>query len=280
MASKKRRFRAIKTSKDNMIEEQAQQGTQGISQAPVVESGFPQAGRESLAGDTVNPNPQQVSVSGILQTQAPPNPLVIPTNLSPAPGVGQTQTHSQDIVQPTAIPAPESTSVPPQDIELQKKSKSWIILVVLFIVIATVGGALYYFRSKAVKQAPKEEKVLPTPTLAPVTPTVSPATGSANLKVDYLQYEIRVLNGSGIKGEASKVKDSLEEEEFVVKDIDNADSSDYEKTIVRAKKDVSKEYLDALKKLLGNTYVLDTEEELRESADVDVIIIIGSSKKP
>lgn len=307
MARKKRRFTATRRRptvkrhravyKDSVAEEQTQnqegieQPQQGLQQAipqtPVVASGFPESSvsRSPLGSTVVVSNPQPQTTPPAQQSMATPTP-------PPAQGVVQTQ-QSQDArlgislrepvgsTMDTTVNSPrESTSIPPQNLEPQKKSKLWIILVVIIIIFAAVGGALYYFRTKAVKQAPKEEKVLPSATLAPVTPTVSPATGSANLKVDYLQYEIRVLNGSGIKGEASKVKDFLEEEKFVVKDIDNADSSDYEKTVIRAKKDVAKEYLDLLKSLLGKIYVLDTEEELGESASVDVIIIIGSSKKP
>lgn len=182
---------------------------------------------------------------------------------------------------PSSIANPEEiNSLPSQGNEPEKKSRLWIIIVIILIVLVAVGGALYYFRIREVKQITEENKVKESPTISSVTPTVSQATESANLKIDYLKYKIRVLNGSGIAGEASKVRGILEEEKFVVEDIDNADSSDYEKTIIRAKKDVSKEYIDTLKKLLGKIYVLDTEEELKESADVDVIIIIGSSQKP
>lgn len=277
-------------------QQQPQQSSQTISQAPVVENGFKQASMESLAGDTVNTSPQQVPTSGILQTQpassqtpqiqALPNTPLSSINSSPALGVGQAQTQAQkqDTTQPTTVPRPESTSIPPQDLEPQKKSKLWIILVILFVVIATVGGGLYYFRTKAVEEVAKEDKtnasLNPTPSQTPVVIESSPASESATVKIDLSKYKIQVLNGSGVKGEASKVKDILEKEQFVVQDIDNADSPNYEKTIVRAKKDVQKEYLDTLKKLLGKTYILDLEEDLEESASVDVIVIIGSSKKP
>lgn len=194
------------------------------------------------------------------------------------------QSPSQPIVNsnvPSSIVNPEEiNSLPSQGNEPEKKSKPWIVIVIILIVLVAVAGALYYFRIREVNQITKENKVKESPTISLVSPTVSQATESANLKIDYLKYKIRVLNGSGIAGEASKVRGLLEEEKFVVGDIDNADSSDYEKTIIRAKKDVSKEYIDTLKKLLGKIYVLDTEEELKEPADVDLIIIIGSSQKP
>lgn len=235
--------------------EEPQQSSQAISQTPVVESGFPEP--------SVPPAQQSVVI--------PTPPLA-----QPEP-VGQT-------ISPQANVSSVSASIPP-DLEPQKKSKIWLILIVILIVVAGVSGALYYFRTKAIQENTKEDKESstvskPSPTKTPVSADESSATESSVLKIDLSKYKIQVLNGSGVGGEASRLKDALEEEQFVVQDIGNADTSDYEKTIIRAKKDVQKEYLDKLKKLLGETYVLDTEEELGESADVDVVIIIGSSKKP
>lgn len=263
----------------------------------------PQGPKSDLPPPTIQayPQPQPIqpqSANAIAQPTISINPAPSPVSSEAKPIIDNLTTQpqgleakSETVQQVPAQPivntnAPsniansnEINSLPSQENEPEKKSKLWIIITVIVIVLIAVGGALYYFRIRELKQITKENKVEPSPTISSVTPTVSQATESANLNVS-LQYKIRVLNGSGISGEASKVRGLLEEEKFVVEDIDNADSSDYEKTIIRAKKDVSKEYIDTLKKLLGKTYVLDTEEELKESADVEVIIIIGKSQKP
>ncbi|MEK7534427.1 MAG: LytR C-terminal domain-containing protein [Patescibacteria group bacterium] len=317
MASKKRRFTTTKTKrrrstvkihdsleKKNIVEEQTQkqeapQQNPKALQTPVVESGFPQA--NAPVGSTVTTQAYRQPQPIQPQSQSEPTtvkPTII-SPMSPNPTPSPVSSETQGTAQPsspdaksgivlqesvgsrmnTSVKLNESTSIPPQDLEPQKKSKSWIVLVVILVMLAAVGGALYYFRTKAVKEIAKEEKFTLSPTQSQVTPTVYPATESAKLKVDYSKYEIRVLNGSGITGEASRVKDSLEEEKFVVKNIDNADASDYGKTVIKAKKDVSKEYLDKLKKQIEKKYVLDMEEELTESADVDVVIIIGNKKE-
>ena len=259
----------------------------------------PQAPFPSVYQPTIQayPQPQPIQPQ---PSQVTPQPAIIPSpvlrekkptidNLATQSPSLDTKSESmlQQPVQPIVttnapINIPSSNqmnSLPSQENEPEKKSGLWIIIVVVIILVVFIAGALYYFRTKEVKQITKEDKVEPSRTIPSVAPTVSQATESADL-IDYSKYKIRVLNGSGTTGEASKVKSLLEEEKFIVKDIDNAESSDYEKTIIRAKKDVPKEYLNKLNKLLGKTYVLDTEEELRESTDVDVIIIIGKSQKP
>lgn len=260
---------------------------------PVVGSGFPQPQVQPSAPvpTIVSPSPMPSAVYNQPQSTQPLN------NSTPQP-------QSQDAKLDFPKPSQQSKVVPsnpisgsdinslPQEFVPEKKSKLGIFIIIGLVIASMVGGGLFYFKSKPVEQAPKKEKALPasaTTSAAPAStssavkasslPAHSPSGESAAQKADYSKYQIRVLNGSGITGEAAKVKAYLEEEKFVVKDIDNAESSDYEKTVIKAKKDVPKEYLDPLKKLLQKTYVLDAQEELRESASADVTIIIGSKKQ-
>lgn len=300
----KKTVRDVPKDRDETQDVQPQAAQTPQDQAPVVESGFPQPQSAQPQPQPSQPFPQPTIVS------PPPTPINTQTTQTQASQDNSTlQPQSQDaklgiVLQQSDQPAVAQSSpisnsndintLPPEFVP-PKKSKLWLFAVVVLVIILIAGGVGFYFKSKSVKEPPKKEKEAAvsasssaTPasttsaTLAPtktqVTPTASQASESASVKVDYSKYEILVLNGSGISGEAAKVKDSLEEKKFVVKDIDNAESSDYEKTIIKAKKAVPKEYLDALKKLLGKTYVLDTEEELRESASADVTIIIGSKK--
>ena len=161
-----------------------------------------------------------------------------------------------------------------------KKSKLWIILAFV-VIIAAFGAGLYYFRQEVIlKSLEKKEEPSPTPSQIsePKESEAADATESAEIKADPSQYSIKVLNGSGTAGVAAKVRDILEEADFVVKDIGNADASTYEKTVIKAKKDVSKEFLDILRLELGKLYLLDSNEELEEDEGVDVVIIIGSQK--
>ncbi|HSA84364.1 MAG TPA: LytR C-terminal domain-containing protein, partial [Patescibacteria group bacterium] len=96
---------------------------------------------------------------------------------------------------------------------------------------------------------------------------------------DLSAYSISVLNGSGISGEAASLRTQLEDAEFVVDSVGNADTSDYTRTEVFAKEGVSEAYLNTLIKELEKTYEVNSvTETLDESESVDVEIIIGSTR--
>lgn len=105
---------------------------------------------------------------------------------------------------------------------------------------------------------------------------ISPTPIPTEVPVDLTKYSIRVLNGSEIEGEASKLKDALETEGFTVSSIGNASESSFLKTVIRTKTEVDEEYLEKLKTFLLKTYELEDVEELEESADDDIEIIIGA----
>ena len=63
-----------------------------------------------------------------------------------------------------------------------------------------------------------------------------------------------------------------------IAEIGNADNSDYEETIIQAKKNVDKVFLDKLKTALKESFVVADVEKLDEDAETDLVIIIGSKK--
>jgi len=185
----------------------------------------------------------------------------------PSTGVSQEPSSFSGVVRDTQT----------QDIEQPKNKKLWIVIAIVIISVFLVGGALWYFRENVMKRAAVKD-VTPVPSVLKNTPT--PATDSAKLEIDFSKYKIKVLNGSGIGGEAARTRDILSDEEFNVEEIGNADKLDYEGTIIMAKADVPREFLDKLKSVLEETYLLDASEELESTEDIDVVIIIGSSKQP
>jgi hypothetical protein len=88
-----------------------------------------------------------------------------------------------------------------------------------------------------------------------------------------------VQNGSGIPGEAGKVKDLLTTAGFKVSSTGNATSYDFTKTVIKAKVDVPAAFLTQLTTALGKTYTLDSNQALATSSANAVIVIVGSSKK-
>lgn len=152
-----------------------------------------------------------------------------------------------------------------------KRGKIWMSLFGLSIVLAFVVG-LFMYRGGTTNSAPLPAvEAIPTKE-SQISPTPIPEL------LDLSKYKIEVLNGSGIPGEAAKVKVFLEEEKFTVASIGNADRIDYQKTIIQAKKTVPKEFLEKLKAFLEQSYVLSDTAESSEAGEVDVVIIVGTEK--
>ncbi len=156
-----------------------------------------------------------------------------------------------------------SSDIPP------KKNFLWSILFVVVIVLLVLGGIFIY------KQFKNSEKDKVNVVTLSVTPTEIPTPQPT---VDLTKYSIKILNGSGIDGEASRQKTNLENSGFKISSIGNAANSNYTDTIIQAKKDTDKTFLDKLKKVLQNSYSLGEVTELPDSSASSVVVIIGSKK--
>lgn len=150
----------------------------------------------------------------------------------------------------------------------------WIILVIIIAAIVA-GGVWMYLAGSTKKEEPKtQEKTTTELEKEEITPTTAVATEEAKLD----KYEIKVLNGSGVAGEASRLEESLEEGGFVVSETGNADNYDYTDTIIQAKTGIEKNFLDELKRILTKSYVLGKDAPLEATDSSDVIVIIGNKK--
>lgn len=150
---------------------------------------------------------------------------------------------------------------------------SIIKYLLIFALGASVGGFVVYqnggkidFINKTLQKKELPQKVEVTP--AAIEPTEKP--------VNLTKYSIRILNGSERLGEASRLRNSLEEDGFKVSSIGNASESSFLKTIIMAKSDVDESFIEKLKDVLRRFYELDKTEKLKDSAEDDVEIIIGS----
>lgn len=120
----------------------------------------------------------------------------------------------------------------------------------------------------------KTQKPSPTPTIV-VSPSPTP---TPKILVDKPKVRIKVLNGSGVSGKASAVKEILKEKGYQEILTGNADSFDYEKTEVSVKKE--KTYLisvieEDLKKYVSSFKI----ETLSDKEASDIIIVIGKDFK-
>ena len=97
--------------------------------------------------------------------------------------------------------------------------------------------------------------------------------------VNLSKYKIKVLNGSGISGEASRVKALLEKAGFTVSSTGNATNYNYIKSVIQAKSEVEKEFINKLTEALSENYQVDAKAEpVNTSSPDEVVVIIGSAK--
>lgn len=152
--------------------------------------------------------------------------------------------------------------------------KKLIVGCLLLVVLVLLGVGIYLFRKDSLnKMAAKSAE---TATKAQETPVVEE---TAKKEVDLTKYGVKVLNGSGISGEAAKVKTLLEGIGFKVIGTGNAKESTFTETEISAKKEVDSEYLKILNETLAKSYSISTESaELSASGSADVVVTIGSSK--
>lgn len=153
----------------------------------------------------------------------------------------------------------------------------WIILPGIMLLGLLMGGIIAYF-SGINKLKSSETSATIKPTSQPVI-TIEPSPSTSPIsKIDLTKYKIKVLNGSGIKGEAGKVQALLEKAGFIIESTGNASRYDYTNTVIQAKEGVDKAFIDQLEKDLSKTYKLDKRVVLKDTETSSVIIIVGSSK--
>lgn len=160
------------------------------------------------------------------------------------------------------------------DISLSEKAqpKSIILWVALTLVaVFLIGGSLLLFAGGGKSSFTLFAKPSPTPTLAPSSEVVPEPEAT----IDITALSIEVLNGSGIKGSAGKMKEFLEGKGYTVASTGNASDYDYEKTEVSVKESKA-QFLDLLESDLGKEYVIGTSSSaLDANSKYDVQIIVG-----
>jgi len=140
---------------------------------------------------------------------------------------------------------------------------SFILSFLLFILVSKI---------KLPKMPNLFSKVKPSPTSIPTpTPTPTPAFKKSDLK-------IKVLNGGGVKGKATDVKDILTKKGYGEIITGNADNFDYLKTEVQIKESFS-QISSVLNKDLEDYLSSFKQTVLDSSSTADLIIIIGQDFK-
>lgn len=159
--------------------------------------------------------------------------------------------------------------------ESQEKNAKWLWLLIILIIIGALAFAFFrgigpfsQFRKESPEASPSPKSIFTSPSPA------AESTPGANLNKS--EPAVRVLNGSGVAGKASVVKDLLEENGYTVASIGNADSFDFERTVLRFKESFKK-FEEALTADLSDSYSVTTSSDNLEATDsADIEIIVGS----
>lgn len=144
-----------------------------------------------------------------------------------------------------------------------------ILLVVLGISLVVMSGVLYLnAKQSGAKPAPAPVK----PVVVVATPSATPTVAA---KVDLGVYKVQVLNGSGVTGEAGRIKELLIAKGFVTVDTGNAPART--DTSVRQKQGFASEALVAANDNLKDYKVGDTGL-LTSDDKYDLVIVLGSNR--
>lgn len=146
--------------------------------------------------------------------------------------------------------------------------------VLLFIVSFALSFLVFFFVSKIkLPDFSSKLSVVPaTPTPIPTaTPTPTPSFKKEELKV-------QVLNGGGIAGKATDVKEILSDKGYQDIITGNADNFDYEKSEIQVKKSKS-QAAQMLVTDLKDYVTSPTETTLDEDDTADIVFIIGADFK-
>jgi Tfp pilus assembly protein PilP len=234
----------------------------------------PQVASFSQLGSTEKPAP----------TEFPETPKVEPQPEATTTTTNETETPAEEASEDNGDEEQSSDQIkewlkevrPDTSKEVEKKSKisgKLIIFVLLTLaLVGVVGGGFYYFNSRVTKEESEVVVEEPSPTSTP-TPTEAPE------EVDLSEYNLNVLNGSGVAGEAGAVDTLLQGADFTEAETGNADSYDYTTTVISMKKNVPSSVYTTIKEALEDDYIVEKDDEyLDDSSDYDIVVTVGPKR--
>lgn len=163
-----------------------------------------------------------------------------------------------------------------KEFAVQKKpgnNRLYVLIGVFGVLIIILIGFYFYMQKK---RAPQPSAQTPSQVIVPTTITSLPsptveASPTATLQPDIPkdEIEISVLNGSGVAGEADRVKERLAEADFTNVTTGNAPTLDSEKTSIVFKPTVPRAYKDEIVTMIKSLgYQITTRENDEISSDV------------
>lgn len=173
-------------------------------------------------------------------------------------------------------PPKESEFLPIPELKSSSSTSPLVIIIPGIFLLGALLGGIYFYQASVTTQKDTVPSPSPTTTVTVINQPTPAASSSAT--IDLTKYPINIMNGSGIVGEAGKVKTLVETAGFKVAKTGNASSYDFTKTVIKAKADVPAEFLAQLSTTLSKTYTLDTNQVLAIGFPDSVQVVVGSTK--
>lgn len=155
-----------------------------------------------------------------------------------------------------------------------KKGKIILLILAVILIIGLAIGTIMNTNNEKLSFMKLNTKTRETVVLSP---TQAPSPTPTTTAIDKTSLTIQVQNGSGESGVAGVMKDLLIENGYEgTIDTGNADNYDYTETIVKVKSTKASIEEELRTELSKNYTVSEEKEELEESSEYDIVIIVGS----
>ncbi|HOX96592.1 MAG TPA: LytR C-terminal domain-containing protein [Candidatus Woesebacteria bacterium] len=153
----------------------------------------------------------------------------------------------------------------------KKKSRLGLYLLILLVVLSVCAGILWKIGKLPFLPGESREKVDRTEEVVSPTPTASP---TEEPKPDLSLFSVQVLNGSGVSGEAAKVKEVLLGMGFTSVDVGNTTTTN--ESLIRTKETVPSSVGNLVIKSIKD-YTLMNSDVLTSDGEYDLIIVLGGN---
>lgn len=171
-------------------------------------------------------------------------------------------------------PSPENDSVPEDSETKPKLQKGYLMALLLVGIIGalSVGGITFYRSIQPQTQKPPVVASTPSSSPSPTVPIVAD-------QINPEDYSVQIQNGSGIPGEADYVAGLLRNDGFTQITTSNADSYNYQDTVVQTKESsFSANLTQKIADILPD-YTIEKGKPLTEDEDYDLLIIVGQKNE-
>ena len=252
-----------------------------------------------------NPQPRKITSFSQLDTNLPSNEEKTEDQIQTSPENENKQTLSVEVKEETSDVTKENESDeektnkknmsseeikdwlkevrPEKEDELKKEKqefpfKIFIWIFVVLVLLGALAGGIYYYKTSLSEEnntsgEPGEEITQPTQIPKPIEE-------SETEEVDLKDYQLNVINGSGVAGEAGNVSGLLQTAGFSKIDSGNAETYNFTTTVVELKEEVPSGVYEKIEEALSEDYVVGkSEDNLDESSTYDIVITVGSKKK-